>query len=149
MVVGAELCCYGVRLENGRFSDLTYCKKLRSKFTWWERTYGLCSQDRRAILTIGKENWVLKLEIEYTSRCHLWEVYHISRYEASSHLESLVSLRSWGRERRRIEGRVSKFLFWSIRISGMRFILRGRFVTPQNLKDVIKNSLKFKTFLKR
>jgi hypothetical protein len=35
-------------------------------------------------------------------------------------------------KRRRVEGRVSKFLFRLIRISGMRFILGGggRFVTP-------------------
>jgi hypothetical protein len=34
MVVGAEPRCFGVRRENGRFSDPTYCKKLRSKFAW-------------------------------------------------------------------------------------------------------------------
>jgi hypothetical protein len=28
-------------------------------------------------------------------------------------------------KRRRVEGRISKFLYRSIRISGMRFILRG------------------------
>jgi hypothetical protein len=34
MVVGAELYCFGVKLENGRFLDPTYCKKLRDKFVW-------------------------------------------------------------------------------------------------------------------
>jgi hypothetical protein len=34
MVEGAEPCCFGVRLENERFSDSTYCKKLRSEFAW-------------------------------------------------------------------------------------------------------------------
>jgi hypothetical protein len=29
MVVGVDPHCFGVRLENGRFSDLTYCKKSR------------------------------------------------------------------------------------------------------------------------
>jgi hypothetical protein len=32
MVEGAELSYFAVRLENGRFSDLTYCKKPRNKF---------------------------------------------------------------------------------------------------------------------
>jgi hypothetical protein len=32
MVVGAEPCCFEVRLENRRFLDLTYCKKLRDEF---------------------------------------------------------------------------------------------------------------------
>jgi hypothetical protein len=32
MVVGAELRCFGVRLENRRFLDPTYCKKPRDKF---------------------------------------------------------------------------------------------------------------------
>jgi hypothetical protein len=32
---------------------------------------------------------------------------------------------TWERLRRRVKGRVSKFLFRSVRISGMRFILRG------------------------
>jgi hypothetical protein len=34
MVIDAESRCFGVRLENGRFLDLTYCGKLRSKFAW-------------------------------------------------------------------------------------------------------------------
>jgi hypothetical protein len=34
MVVGGDPHCFGVRLESGRFLDLTYCKKPRSKFTW-------------------------------------------------------------------------------------------------------------------
>jgi hypothetical protein len=46
MVECVKPCCFGVRLENGRFLDPTYCKKLRSKFTWWERTYGLRNQDK-------------------------------------------------------------------------------------------------------
>jgi transposase InsO family protein len=32
MAAGAKPHCFGVRLENGRFLDLTYCKKPRSKF---------------------------------------------------------------------------------------------------------------------
>jgi hypothetical protein len=34
MVVGVKLYCFGVRLENGKFLDPTYCKKPRSKFAW-------------------------------------------------------------------------------------------------------------------
>jgi hypothetical protein len=33
-VVDVKLYCFLVRLENGRFSDMTYCKKPRSKFVW-------------------------------------------------------------------------------------------------------------------
>jgi hypothetical protein len=32
MVIGAELHCFGVKLENERFLDLTFCKKPRNKF---------------------------------------------------------------------------------------------------------------------
>jgi hypothetical protein len=32
MVTGVKLCCFGVKLENGRFLDPTYYKKPRSKF---------------------------------------------------------------------------------------------------------------------
>jgi hypothetical protein len=32
MVVGAEAHYFGVRLENRRFLNLTFCKKLRDKF---------------------------------------------------------------------------------------------------------------------
>jgi hypothetical protein len=37
MVVDVELHCFGVRMENGRFSDLTFSMKLRSKFVWLGR----------------------------------------------------------------------------------------------------------------
>jgi hypothetical protein len=33
--------------------------------------------------TIGEDNSVLKLEIMCTSRCHLCEVYDVSRYKSS------------------------------------------------------------------
>jgi hypothetical protein len=98
MVVGAKPHCFGVRLENERFLDPTYWKKPRDKFIWWERICGLRSQDRRAMPTIGEESWVLKLEILCTSRYDLWEVYIISRYEASSHLGSLDRSRLRRRE---------------------------------------------------
>jgi hypothetical protein len=56
MVIGAELHCFRVRLENGRFLDPTYCKKARNKFTQRERTCELRSQSRRAKLIIGEES---------------------------------------------------------------------------------------------
>jgi hypothetical protein len=56
MVVGAELHCFGMRLENERFSDLTYQKKLRSKFTWLGRTFESRNQGKRATSIIGGEN---------------------------------------------------------------------------------------------
>jgi hypothetical protein len=56
MVIGAEPCCFGVRLENRRFLDLAYCKKLRSKFVWGERTCGLLNRDKRAMPTIEEES---------------------------------------------------------------------------------------------
>jgi hypothetical protein len=48
MVVGVELRCFGVRLENGRCLGLTFCKKPRSKFVWLGRTCELRNQGRRA-----------------------------------------------------------------------------------------------------
>jgi hypothetical protein len=56
MVVGVEPRYFGMRLENGRFSDLTYCKKPRSKFAWLGRTPESCNQDKRATTIIGGEN---------------------------------------------------------------------------------------------
>jgi hypothetical protein len=56
MVVGAELCCFGMRLKNERFLDPTYCMKPRSKFVWIGRTSELRNQDKRATLIIGEEN---------------------------------------------------------------------------------------------
>jgi hypothetical protein len=56
MVVGVEPCYFGVRLENERFLDITYCKKPRSKFTWLGRTFKLRHQDIRATSIIGEEN---------------------------------------------------------------------------------------------
>jgi hypothetical protein len=54
--VGAKLRCFGMTLENERFSDPTYCKKLRTKFVWLGRTFELHSPDKRATLIIGEEN---------------------------------------------------------------------------------------------
>jgi hypothetical protein len=71
MDVDVELRCFGMRLENGSFLDLTYCKKLRSKFIWLGRTFMSCNQDKRATSIIGEENKALKLEILFPSRCHL------------------------------------------------------------------------------
>jgi hypothetical protein len=120
--------------------DLTYWRKSRDKFAWW-RTCTLRNQDRRDMSIIGEENWILKLEITHASRCHLCEDYDISRYEANLHLGS----RSWKRERR-IEDRSSEFLFRSIRISRMRFILRGGGVGLSHPK--IKNFVMWIKFAK-
>jgi hypothetical protein len=51
-------------------------------------------------------------------------------------MESPHRGRSYLGKRIRVEGRVSKFLFRSVRISGTRFILRGRFVTPYFSKRI-------------
>jgi hypothetical protein len=56
MDVDVGLHCFGMRLENGRFADLTYCKKPRSKLIWLGRTFVPCSPDKRATLIIGEEN---------------------------------------------------------------------------------------------
>jgi hypothetical protein len=56
MVVGAELYYFGMRLENERFLDPTYCKKRRSMFTWLGRTFESHNQDKRAMSIIGGEN---------------------------------------------------------------------------------------------
>jgi transposase InsO family protein len=47
---------FGMGLENKRFLDLTYCKKLRSKFVWLGRTFESRSLDKRAKSIIGGEN---------------------------------------------------------------------------------------------
>jgi hypothetical protein len=36
---GVELHCFGMRRENGMFSDLTYWKKQRSMFEWLRKTF--------------------------------------------------------------------------------------------------------------
>jgi hypothetical protein len=56
MDVDVGLCCFGIRLENGKFLDLTYCTKTRSKSIWLWRTYVSRNRDRRAMPTIGEEN---------------------------------------------------------------------------------------------
>jgi hypothetical protein len=56
MDIGVELRYFEARLENGRFSNSTYCKKLRSKFVWLGRTCELHSQGRRATSIIGEES---------------------------------------------------------------------------------------------
>jgi hypothetical protein len=56
MVVGVELHCFGVRLENGRFLDPIFCKKPRSKFVWLGRTCEFGNRGRRATPIIGEES---------------------------------------------------------------------------------------------
>jgi hypothetical protein len=56
MVVGVEPRYFRMRLKNGRFSELTYCKKLRSKFAWLGRTFESLNQDKRATSILGGEN---------------------------------------------------------------------------------------------
>jgi hypothetical protein len=56
MDVDVELRCFGMRLENERFSDPTYCKKPRSKFVRLGRTSESRSPDKRATPIIGGEN---------------------------------------------------------------------------------------------
>jgi hypothetical protein len=56
MVVGAELHYFGMGLENGRFSDLTFYKKLRSKSAWLGRTFESCIRGRKTTPIIGEEN---------------------------------------------------------------------------------------------
>jgi hypothetical protein len=56
MDVDVKLRCFGMRLENERFSDPIFCNKLRSKFTWLGRTFESCSQDKRAMPIIVEEN---------------------------------------------------------------------------------------------
>jgi hypothetical protein len=56
MDVDAKLHCFGMRLENERFSDLTYYKRLRSKFVWLRRTFESRNRDKRAMPIIGEGN---------------------------------------------------------------------------------------------
>jgi hypothetical protein len=56
MDVDVKLRCFGMRLGNERFSDLTYCKKPRSKFVWLGRTFMLSNRDRSGTPIIREEN---------------------------------------------------------------------------------------------
>jgi hypothetical protein len=112
MDVGVELHYFGMRLENRGFSDLTYCKKMRSKFAWLGRTFESCCQDKRTTPNIGDENYALKLEILFTSRCHLWVVCVISRFEASTCQDSLNHLRFWRREVKYLPIGVTAIVVW-------------------------------------
>jgi hypothetical protein len=56
MVIDDEPHYFGMRLENRRFLDPTYYKKLRSKSVWLVRTYELHNQGKRATTIIGEEN---------------------------------------------------------------------------------------------
>jgi hypothetical protein len=56
MVVGVELRCFGVRLENRRFLDPTFYKKSRGKFVLLGRTCESRNLGRRATPIIGEEN---------------------------------------------------------------------------------------------
>jgi hypothetical protein len=71
MVRDVGLHCFGVRLENEKCLDPTFCKKPRSKFIWLGRICELHNRGRRAMSIIGEESEALKLEILSTSRCHL------------------------------------------------------------------------------
>jgi hypothetical protein len=54
MDVDVELHCFGMRLENRTFSDLTFYKKPTSKFVWLGRTCELRNQGTRATSIIGE-----------------------------------------------------------------------------------------------
>jgi hypothetical protein len=54
MIVGVELRYFGMRLENGRFLDLTYYKKPRSQIALLGRTFESRNQGKRATPIIGK-----------------------------------------------------------------------------------------------
>jgi hypothetical protein len=56
MDIDVGLRWFEMRLENRKFSDPTYYKKLRSKFVWLGRTFVSCNRDKRATPTIGEEN---------------------------------------------------------------------------------------------
>jgi hypothetical protein len=56
MDVDVKLHCFEMRMENRKFSDLTYCKKSRSKFVWLGRTFMSHNRDKRATPIIGEEN---------------------------------------------------------------------------------------------
>jgi hypothetical protein len=56
MDVDVGLHCFGMRLENGKFLDPTYCKKPRSKFVWLGKTFVSRNRDKRATSIIEEEN---------------------------------------------------------------------------------------------
>jgi hypothetical protein len=56
MDVDVELRCFGMKLDNRRFSDLAYYRKPRSKFIWLGRTFVSRNRDKRATPIIGEEN---------------------------------------------------------------------------------------------
>jgi hypothetical protein len=56
MDVDVEPRCFRMRLGNGKFLGLTYCKRARGKFIWLGRTFESHSLDKRATPIIGEEN---------------------------------------------------------------------------------------------
>jgi hypothetical protein len=56
MDVGVEPRCFGMKLENERFLDLTYCERARSKFVCLGRTFVSRNRDKRATSIVGEEN---------------------------------------------------------------------------------------------
>jgi hypothetical protein len=70
MDVDVGLRCSGMRLENEKFLDLTYCKKRRSMPVWLGRTFALCNRDKRATPTIGEGSLKMApFEMLYGCRC--------------------------------------------------------------------------------
>jgi hypothetical protein len=134
MVIGVKPHYFGVRQMNGRFLGQIYCRKPRDKFVWRGSTWGLCSQGRRDMSTIGEDKWVLKLEITCTSRYHLWEVYDVSRYEANSHLRLLDRSRSRKRDKKNWRQNFQISFLIHSNLEGEIHFKGGRFATPLNVK---------------
>jgi hypothetical protein len=55
MVEGVGLHCFGMRLENRKCLDPTFCKRPRSKFVWLGGTCESNKRGRRATPIIGEE----------------------------------------------------------------------------------------------
>jgi hypothetical protein len=58
MDIDIEPHCFGMRRENGKFSNLTYWKKPRSKFVWLGKTFVSRNRDKRATPTIEVGDFV-------------------------------------------------------------------------------------------
>jgi hypothetical protein len=86
MVIGDELRCFGVKLENGRCLDPPFCRKPRNKFVWLGRTCELCNLDRRATLRFIQQFKILERRGEVAYQLELppqlsdvHDVFHVSQ----------------------------------------------------------------------
>jgi hypothetical protein len=104
--------------------DPTYCKKPRDKFIWWEKKHVNCAIKIEKLCRHRRRRLSFKVgDHVYLKVIHMRGLQHFKvRGKLAPRMIGPFKIT---KERRRIEGRVYKFLFWCVPISGTRLILRG------------------------